>query len=71
MKVLFWSGLAALVLGLVSLVAPIRSSGRDTVKAVGVSVEIETRREQKVSPVVSAIMIFGGAGMLIAGKRKN
>jgi hypothetical protein len=30
---------------------------------------VETKHEEKVSPLVSAVMILGGAGMMIAGKR--
>jgi hypothetical protein len=71
MKALFWIGLTVLVLGLVSLVVPVPSTERDTVKAGGISIGVETRRQEKLSPVVSAIMILGGAGMMIAGKRRT
>jgi hypothetical protein len=71
MKALFWIGLAVLVLGLVSLVVPIPRTQRDSVKAAGISIGVETRRQEKLSPVVSAIMILGGAGMMIAGKVRS
>lgn len=29
---------------------------------------VETQHSQTVSPVISAVMILGGAGMMIAGK---
>jgi hypothetical protein len=70
MKILFWIGLAVMVLGLVSLVIPIPAE-RAGVNAVGVSAGIEVRRERRLSPAVSGIMIFGGAALLIAGKRKT
>ena len=70
MKVIFWFGLIVMVLGIVSLVIPIPRTERHSAKAVGVEIGIETKSEEKVSPVVSAIMILGGAGMMIAGKKK-
>ena len=71
MKVLFWIGLAVLVLGIVSLVVPIPRNERDSVKLGGISVGVETRHEEKLSPVMSALMILGGAGMMIAAKAKS
>ncbi len=68
MKALFWIGLVVLVLGVVSLVVPIPRSERNTVKVGGMSMGVETRSEEKLSPVVSAVMILSGAGMMIAGK---
>jgi hypothetical protein len=66
MRALFWIGLTVLVLGLVSLVVPIPRTERDSVKAAGISIGVETRRQEKLSPVVSVIVILGGAGMMIA-----
>lgn len=71
MKALFWIGTVVLILGLVSLVVPIPRSEREGFKAGGLSVGIETQHEEKVSPIVSAVMILGGAGLMIAGKRKS
>ena len=71
MKALFWIGLVVLILGVVSLVVPIPRNERDGFKVGGVSVGVETRHEQKVSPFVSAVMILGGAGTMIAGKTKR
>lgn len=71
MKALFWIGLAVLILGIVSLVVPIPRSEREGFKAGGVSVGLETRHEEKVSPLVSAVMILGGVGAMVAGKMKS
>jgi hypothetical protein len=71
MKTLFWIGLVVLILGIVSLVVPIPRNERDGVKVAGVSIGIETRHDEKVSPIVSAVMILGGAGLMIAGKGKS
>jgi len=71
MKALFWIGTAVLILGFVSLVVPIPRNERDGFKVGGVSVGVETRREQKVSPWVSAVMILGGVSTMVAGKKKS
>jgi len=60
--------MVVLILGVVSLVVPIPRTEREGFKAGGVSVGLETRHEEKVSPFVSVVMILGGAGMMIAGK---
>ena len=70
MRALFWIGMVVLSLGIVSLVVPIPRSEREGFKAGGVSVGIETRHDEKVSPFVSAAMILGGVGALVAGKVK-
>jgi hypothetical protein len=62
--------MVVLGLGIVSLVVPIPRSEREGFKAGGVSVGIETRHDEKVSPFVSAAMILGGVGAMVAGKVK-
>jgi hypothetical protein len=71
MRALLLIGLIVLILGLVSLVVPIPSTERTGVKAGGISLGVETQHEEKVSPLVSAVLILGGAGMMIAGKVKG
>ena len=60
-----------LILGIVSLVVPIPRNEREGFKAGGNSVGIETRHEHTVSQFVSAVMIFGGIGTMVAGKTKG
>jgi hypothetical protein len=69
MKALFWVGLVILIFGVVSLVVPIRHGERQGVTVGGVSLGVETRTEDKVSPILSALMIAGGLAAIIAGKR--
>jgi hypothetical protein len=71
MKALFWIGMVVLILGVVSLVVPIPRNEREGFKAGGLSVGVETRHEEKVSPFVSAAMILGGIGTMVAGKMKS
>jgi len=70
-KLLFWSGVLLVVLGVFSLVVPIPHTERRGFSADGVSVSIKTQRSERVSPIVSGVLILGGAGMMIAGNRSN
>jgi hypothetical protein len=67
-KPLFWVGLVLLILGVVSLLVPIPRHERDGVSIGGVSIGIKTRHDEKAPPIVSAVMILGAAGLMIAGK---
>ena len=71
MKPLLWIGLVVLILGFASLVVPIPRSERQGIEAGGVSIGVTTQTEEKVSPILSAVMILGGAGLMIAGKGRN
>ena len=70
MKALFAVGIVLVVLGLASLFVPIPQKDRAGVQIGGVSLGVETSHKEKVSPVVSAVLIIAGAGMMIAGQRK-
>jgi hypothetical protein len=67
MKVLFWVGLVVLVLGIMSLVVPLPHSESHGIKAGDVSIGVTTHSRQKVSPVVSGVLIAGGVLMMIGG----
>ena len=68
-RMLFWAGVIFVVLGIASLVVPIPHTERSGVKVGGSSIGIETTHEEKVSPIISAVLIAAGAGMMIAGKK--
>jgi hypothetical protein len=70
MKILFWVGMLLLILGVASLLVPIPRNQRDGVSVGGVSIGIETRHDEKAPPLVSAVMILGGVGLMIAAKAK-
>ena len=71
MKSVFWIGVVLIVLGLASLVIPIRHSEREGISAGNVSVGIQTQNSDRVSPVVSTVLILGGAGTMIVAKSRK
>ena len=71
MKALLYIGLVVLILGLVSLALPIPHSQRQGLTVGGVSLGVETRQEEKISPALSAVMILGGLVAMAAGKRRT
>ena len=71
MKPISWIGLVVLVLGVLSLVVPIPHKEREGFSAGGISMGVETQHSHTVSPIISVVMILGGAGMMIAGKSRK
>lgn len=71
MKVLFFIGLVVLILGVVSILVPIPHGERDGISVGGVSLGVETQREEKLHPALSAVMILAGLGAMAAGTRKD
>lgn len=68
MRVLLGVGVLLLLLGGLSLFVPIPRSERQGFKLGGVSLGVETHHDEKVSPIVSALMILGGVALIIAGR---
>ncbi|MCU1311097.1 MAG: hypothetical protein JWO20_2222 [Candidatus Angelobacter sp.] len=68
MRVLFVAGLIVLVLGVVSLFATFPQRERHGVNAGGISLGVETQHSEKLPPLVSAVLILGGAGMMIGSR---
>ena len=71
MRVLFIAGLVVLVLGIVSLFATFPQRERHGVNAGGLSMGIETQHNEKLPPLVSAVLILGGAGMMIGSRGRG
>jgi hypothetical protein len=69
MRVLFWVGIVALLLGIASLFIPLPHTETHGVKAGDVSIGIQTQEKERISPILSGILIAGGIGMMIAGSR--
>jgi hypothetical protein len=68
MKFLFGIGLAVLVIGIFSLFMPIPHSENHGIKAGDVNIGVKTTHSETVSPVISAVLIAGGVGMMIGGR---
>jgi hypothetical protein len=69
MKMLFWVGLVVLILGIASFVVPVPHAENHGIKAGDMSIGVQTTHNERVSPIISAVMVLGGAGMMIAGSR--
>ena len=71
MKALFWIGLVLVILGVASLFVPIPHRETEGVSVGGVSLGVEVRREEKISPALTAVMIISGVGaMIVTASRK-
>ena len=70
MNALLWAGPGVLVLGVVSLCAPILRDARDVVKGGGRSIGLGVRHSEMVPPVAGGVMILAGAGLMLAGKKR-
>ena len=71
MRALFWIGLIVLVAGIALLLVPIPRSEKHGLRSGDMSIGVETRSQQKVSRVVSAVIIAAGAGLMIAAKGRS
>jgi len=71
MKILFWIGLVLVSLGLLSLVVAIPHHEREGFSAGGMSVGVQTQHSERVSPIISGVLIAVGAGMMVAGKSRK
>jgi hypothetical protein len=71
MKGLFILGIILIIAGVLSLVVPIPHTEHEGIKAGGISMGVETHHSQTVAPIVSAVLILGGVGMVLAAKFKG
>jgi hypothetical protein len=69
MKMLLFAGLLLIVLGFASLVVPIPHSETEGIKIGDTNIGVQTSHNERVSPVVSAVLIAGGIALAIAGAR--
>ena len=70
MKPLMIVGILLLVLGIASLFIPIPHNENEGINAGDVHIGVQVRHDEKVSPIVSAVLILGGVGLMFAGGRK-
>ncbi|HME36946.1 MAG TPA: hypothetical protein VKF84_17065 [Candidatus Sulfotelmatobacter sp.] len=69
MKVFLVSGLLLVVLGIASLVIPIPHSETQGIKIGDASIGVQTTHSERVSPIISVVLIAGGIALTIAGAR--
>ena len=71
MKILLFAGLLLIVLGLASLVVPIPHTETEGVKVGKTNLGVQTSHSEKVSPIISVLLIAGGIALSIAGARSR
>jgi hypothetical protein len=71
MKALFWLGLFAVIVGVALLFVPIPHTEKHGVKAGDISLGVETRTQEKLSPAISAVIVLGGVGLMIVAKGRR
>jgi hypothetical protein len=69
MKIMLMAGLVLAVLGIASLIVPIPHSETHGIKAGDMNIGVQTTSSERVSPIVSAVLIAGGIALAIAGAR--
>jgi hypothetical protein len=69
MRMLLIAGLLLIVLGIASLVVPIPRSESQGIKIGDANIGVQTTHSERVSPVISAVLIAGGIALTIAGAR--
>ncbi|MGD0213098.1 MAG: hypothetical protein ABSB87_07685 [Terriglobales bacterium] len=71
MKVLLYTGLILVALGLVSLAVPIPHTETEGIKVGGANFGVQTSHSERVSPIISVVLIVGGIGLSIASARSR
>ena len=71
MKTLFALGLVVLILGIASLFIPFPHYESHGIKAGDVNIGVQTKHTERISPIISGVLILGGTGMMIASGRRS
>jgi len=69
MKMLLYAGLLLMALGIASLVVPIPHTETQGIKIGDANLGVQTSHSERVSPVISVVLIAGGIALSIAGSR--
>jgi hypothetical protein len=69
MKILLFAGLLVVVLGIASLIVPVPRTETHGIKAGNMNIGVQTSESERVSPIVSVVLIAGGIALTIAGAR--
>jgi hypothetical protein len=71
MKMFQYAGLLLLVLGIASLVVPIPHSENQGIKIGDANIGVQTTHSERVSPVISVVLIAGGIVLGLASARST
>jgi len=71
MKMLLYAGLVMIALGIASLIVPIPHSETEGIKVGSANLGIQTSHSERVSPIISIVLIAGGIALSIAGARSK
>jgi hypothetical protein len=71
MKMLLYAGLVMIALGIASLVVPIPHTETEGIKVGSANLGIQTSHSERVSPIISIVLIAGGIALSIAGARSK
>jgi hypothetical protein len=69
MKMLLFAGLLLVVLGVAFLVVPIPHSAAQGIKIGGTNIGVQISHSERLSPIVSGVLIAGGIALTVAGAR--
>jgi hypothetical protein len=69
MKIMLIAGIILVVLGIASLVVPIPHSESQGIDAGGMNIGVQTTHSERVSPIVSVVLVAGGLALAIAVMR--
>jgi hypothetical protein len=71
MKVLLLAGLILVALGIASLVVPIPHTETEGIKVGNTNLGVQATHSERVSPIISIVLIAGGIALSIAGARSR
>ena len=71
MKILLYTGLLLVALGIISLIVPIPHTETEGIKIGDAKLGVQTSHSEKVSPAISSLLIAGGIALSIAGTRSR
>jgi hypothetical protein len=71
MKLLLYVGILLVALGIISLVVPVPHTENQGIKIGDTKLGVQTTHSERVSPVISIVLIAGGIALSIAGTRSR
>ena len=71
MKILLYAGVLLVALGIASLVVPIPRTETEGIKVGKTNLGIQTSHSERVSPIISVVLIAGGIALGMAGARSR